>query len=72
MLSLSSFCRETDSCRYFTHYGHDKTCLALGNCVNFSSGSCQDCVSGNENCTLAAGGEKNIRSFRSKFNLFEI
>ena len=37
MLSLSSFCHETDSCRYFTHYGHDKTCLA--ECGN-SGGSC--------------------------------
>ena len=44
------FCSSTSGCEFFTHYSADDTCFAFVNCVNYSEGSCFDCLSGDADC----------------------
>ena len=44
-------CRDTVDCQYFTYYERDGVCFSFINCKNFTSALCQDCISGDVECS---------------------
>ena len=57
-------CQENESCNFFTHFGGSGTCDFFDNCVEFSTDTCTDCVSGSANCRntfCQVSGKVNIR-----------
>ena len=50
-------CRENTLCKWFTFYPNTETCLFYGSCSEVKQG-CQNCVTGQEECSHSQGKEK--------------
>ena len=44
--------QEFENCNHFTHYATENVCWAYESCINFSTETCLDCVSGDADCPL--------------------
>jgi len=45
-----NLCRTIEECNYFTYFSDNGACHGYANCQDFSTETCDDCVTGTRDC----------------------